>query len=96
MNRTCERCGASIADNPRRGKRQADAARFCSRRCLEMRAHDRYDDLADLINLGESPRIAAARVGVGVAAAARWYYRHGRADLARMFARTQKTERASA
>jgi len=31
-----------------------------------------------------------------VAAAARWYYRHGRADLARMFARTQKTERASA
>ena len=96
MNRTCERCGASIADNPRRGKRQADAARFCSRQCLAMRAHERYDDLADLIDLGESPRIAAQRVGTSVAAAARWYYRHGRADLARMFARTQKTERASA
>ena len=96
MNKTCERCGASIADNPRRGRRQSETRRWCSVACARYRAHARYDDLADLIALGESPRIAAARVGVGMAAAARWYYRHGRADLARLFARIQKAERASA
>ena len=96
MNRPCERCGAPIADNPRRGRRQSETRRWCSVDCMRRRAQAQYDDLADLIALGESPRIAAARVGTSVAAAARWYYRHGRADLARLFARIQKTERASA
>jgi len=96
MNSTCERCGMPIAANPRRGRRQSETRRWCSVDCARYRAHAQYDDLADLIALGESPRIAAQRVGTSVAAAARWYYRHGRADLARLFARIQKAESASA
>ena len=92
MNRPCERCGAPIADNPRRGRRQSETRRWCSVDCMRRRAQAQYDDLADLIALGESPRIAAARVGVGVAAAARWYYRHDQADIARMFARAAKAD----
>lgn len=46
-------------------------------------ARARYQELADLIRLGETPHIAVQRVGATPAAASRWFYRHGMPELAR-------------
>lgn len=53
-----------------------------------------YNELRWLIDSGESPERAAARVGVTPAAAARHFYRHGHIELARQFGRLAKAVRA--
>lgn len=51
-----------------------------------------YDELLFLIDSGESPEVAASRVGVTPATAARHFYRHGNIELARQYGRLAKRQ----
>lgn len=52
--------------------------------------HALYDDLMWLLDQGVGHLEAAARVGVSVAAAARWFRRHGHRDHALIYERVHR------
>lgn len=58
---------------------------YCSLACWAATQTAKYDDLAHLLALGESPAQALARVGATHYGAAKYFYRTGQPDLARRF-----------
>lgn len=89
MTSTCPTCGEQFTPRPQHGDRPRQ--RFCTFDCWKAHSRSHYDEMLTLIQLGETPRSAAERVGVSVVAAERWFRRHGHLNLARMFARARKS-----
>lgn len=82
MTRTCPNCG-----------RPTTRRTYCSHRCYTDAKSAKWHDLLDLVELGEAPLQALARVGGSPGAAAKWFYRAGHTDLARVFNRIDKAQR---
>ena len=96
---TCPVCGQPMSEVTTRGLRRKVCSRTCGAALGGLakwegrRPHDRAEDVADLLDAGESPAQIALRLGIGPRSIAKALQRAGRYDLARLFEASAVTGR---